>query len=326
MFYIIGTSHFTPRSTIMKICVAGEGAQGLTHLEALQSIENVEVQSLAGGIAADAETFATEWNIAHWSLDFSECIGQNDIEAVILCSPNQVHCQQAIAAMEAGKHVLIEIPMGLNLEESRRIVAAEQRTGKVCMVCHTQRYSNVFREVHRRITAGELTPYHIVQQTYFFRRKNENRFGKPRTWVDDLLWHQACHMVDMTYWLLGDLEAQAWGQAGAMHPELAIPMDISIAMRSQNGALVTAAQSFNHHGSIWSHYRIIGEETTLTIEKNKLYDHEGNELAVEGGGGVGAQDREFFSAIREGRKALTSCSACLPVMEALDRIQQTLDT
>jgi 2-hydroxy-4-carboxymuconate semialdehyde hemiacetal dehydrogenase len=309
----------------MKICVAGEGAQGLTHLEALQSIEDVEVVSLAGGILADTEAFAKQWNIAHWSLDFSECIEQPGIEAVILCSPNQVHCQQAIDAMEAGKHVLIEIPMGLNLEESRRVVAAEQRTGKVCMVCHTQRYSQVFREIHRRISAGQLTPYHIVQQTYFFRRKNENRFGKPRTWVDDLLWHQACHMVDMTYWLLGDLDAQAWGQTGAMHPDLDIPMDISIAMRSRRGALVTAAQSFNHHGSIWSHYRIIGEEETLTTEKNKLYDHEGNEIITRGEGGVVAQDREFFSAIREGRPALTSCSACLPVMEALDRIQRAID-
>lgn len=309
----------------MKICVAGEGAQGLTHLEALQSIEDVEVVSLAGGIAEDAEAFAKQWNIPHWSLDFSACLEQPDVEAVILCSPNQVHCEQAIAAMEAGKHVLVEIPMGLNLEESRRVVAAEKRTGKVCMVCHTQRYSQVFREIHRRITTGELTPYHIVQQTYFFRRKNENRFGKPRTWVDDLLWHQACHMVDMTYWLLGDLDAQAWGQTGIMHPDLDIPMDISIAMRSRGGALVTAAQSFNHHGSIWSHYRIIGEEATLTTEKNKLCDHEGNEIAVRGEGGVVAQDREFFAAIREDRQALTSCSACLPVMEALDRIQRAMD-
>ena len=135
----------------MKVCVAGEGAQGLTHLQALRTFNDVEVVSLAGGIAVDTENLAKEWNIAHWSLDFSACISQPDIEAVILCSPNQVHCTQAIEAMEAGKHVLLEIPMGLDLDESRSIVEAEKRTGKVCMVCHTQRYSSVFREVKSRI-------------------------------------------------------------------------------------------------------------------------------------------------------------------------------
>lgn len=309
----------------MHICVAGEGAQGLTHLQALQSLDDVEVVSLAGGIASDAEAFANEWKIPHWSLNFSDCLAREDIEAVILCSPNQVHCAQAIAAMEAGKHVLIEIPMGLTLEESQRVVETEQRTGKVCMVCHTQRYSGAFRALKDRIDAGQLTPLHIVQQTYFFRRKNENRFGKARTWVDDLLWHQACHMVDMAHWLLGDLTAETWGQVGPMHPELDIPMDLSIAMRSQAGALVTSAHSFNHHGPIQSHYRIICQETTLTVEKGKLIDCEKGEISVPHSGGVEAQDEEFFAAIREDRKALTSCSACLPVMEALDRVQRAIN-
>ncbi len=309
----------------MKICVAGEGAQGQTHLQALSNLSGIEVATLAGGIAADAEAFAQTWNIPHWSLNFSECLAPKDIEAVILCSPNQVHCAQAIEAMEAGKHVLIEIPMGLNLEESLRIVETEERTGKVCMVCHTQRFSGPFIELKRRIDAGELTPLHIVQQTYFFRRTNENRFGKPRTWVDDLLWHQACHMVDMTHWLLGDLTEETWGQIGPMHPELDIPMDISIAMRSQRGAIVTSAHSFNNHGPIQSHYRIIGQEETLIVEKGRLCDHEGREIPIDHAGGVEAQDGEFFAAIREKRKALTSCSMCLPVMEALDRIQRSID-
>jgi len=310
----------------MKVCVAGEGAQGLTHLQALRTFDDVEVVSLAGGIAADAETFAEQWNIPHWSLDFSTCISQPDIEAVILCSPNQVHCAQAIEAMEAGKHVLLEIPMGLNLDESRRVVEAEKRTGKVCMVCHTQRFSSVFREIKERIDRGEFTPLHIVQQTYFFRRKNENRFGKPRTWVDDLLWHQACHMVDMAHWLLGDLTAETWGQTGPLHPELNIPMDITIAMRSERGALVTSAQSFNHHGPIQGHYRLIGEETTLLVEQGKLIDHAGNEIVIPNPKDpVEEQNREFFTAIREDRNALTSCSDCLPVMEALHRIQRAID-
>jgi len=309
----------------MKICLAGEGAQGITHMQALRNMEGIEVVTLTGGIEEDTVAFAKEWEIPHYSMQLEESLKQPGVEAVILGSPNQVHCEQVEMALGMGKHVLVEIPMGMTLEESQRVVEMEEKTGLVCMVCHTNRYNSVFREVHRRVEAGELTLHHIVQQTYFFRRKNENRFGKPRTWVDDLLWHQACHMIDMVYWLLDDPNMTAWGQTGPMHPTLDVPMDITIGLRAKNGCLVTAAQSFNNHGPIQSLYRFIGEEATLVTEKGRLMDHEGNEVPLEGGGGVGDQDGEFFAAIKEGRKALSSCSACLPAMEIIDRIQKAID-
>ncbi len=198
----------------MRICLAGEGAQGISHADVLQDIEGVEIDTLAGGIAADTEAFAYERGIPHWSLDLEECLSRDEVEAVILTTPNQVHCAQTELALNMGKHVLVEIPMGISLAESQRIAALEERTGLVCMVCHTQRYNSAFREVYRQVQEGELTLHHIVQQTYFFRRRNENRFGKKRTWVDALLWHQACHMVDMCYWLLDDQNVEGWGQAG----------------------------------------------------------------------------------------------------------------
>jgi 2-hydroxy-4-carboxymuconate semialdehyde hemiacetal dehydrogenase len=309
----------------MKICLAGEGAQGVAHMEALRHIEGVEVATLAGGIERDAAAFAAAWGIPHYALDLGECLRQPGVEAVILGTPNPLHAAQIELALGMGKHVLVEIPMGLTLAESERVAALEERTGLVCMVCHTFRYSNLYRELRRRIGAGEFTPHHIVHQTYFFRRRNENRFGKPRTWVDDLLWHQACHMVDLVCWLLDDPDLEAWGQSGPPHPRLGIPMDLTIGLRSRTGCLVTSAHSFNHHGPIQVQYRFIGEQATLVADKGKLVDHEGNEIPVADGGGTAAQDREFFAAIGEGRKALTSCAACLPVMAILDRIQRAID-
>ena len=309
----------------MKICLAGEGAQGISHADALQGIEGIEIDTLAGGIAADAEAFAAERAIGHWSLDLEECLSRDGVEAVILTTPNQVHCEQVELALNMGKHVLVEIPMGISLEESQRVAALEKSTGLVCMVCHTQRYNGAFIEVHRRLQQGELTLHHIVQQTYFFRRRNENRFGKKRTWVDALLWHQACHMVDMCYWLLDDADMEAWGQAGPLHAELQVPMDISIGMRTRDGKLVTSANSFNNYGPIYSEYRFIGEEATLLAQKGKLMDHEGREIELPDGGGIAAQDQEFFAAIAEGRQPLTSCLACLPTMEIIDRIQRSID-
>ena len=198
--------------------------------------------SLAGGIAADAEAFAREHGIGHVSTDLEECLDRPGVEAAVITSPNQLHCEQAVAALERGLHVLLELPMGLSLAESRRVVEAEERSGKVAMMCHTQRYNAAeFRRVHRMIEAGDLHLHHIVQQTYFFRRVNENRFGRPRIWTDDLLWHQACHMIDMVYWLLGDPGMEAWGRCGPVHESLQVPMDICISLRSAAGCLVSAA-------------------------------------------------------------------------------------
>ena len=300
---------------------------GYNHIRTLREIDGVDVVSLAGGVEADAAAFAREWEIPHYSLDLEECLSQPGVEAVLLTTPNQVHADQAEMALNMGKHVQVEIPMGLSLPESQRLVAAEERTGLVCMVCHTQRYSAAFREVVRRVRDGSLHLHHIVQQTYFFRRVNSNMFGKPRSWTDELLWHQACHMVDFAYWLFDEPDLEAWAQAGPDHSRLGIPMDLTIALRSNTGCLLSSAQSFNNHGPITGQYRFIGEEETLLIEGGELKDHEGNPIPLEGAaGGIGAQNLEFLAAVREGRKPLTSCSGCLPVMEILDRLQKSMDS
>ncbi len=309
----------------MKVCLVGEGAQGITHIDALKELPDVEVVSVAGGILADAEAFAREHNIGHVSTDLEECLDQPGVDAAIITSPNQLHCAQTVLALDKGKHVLLELPMGLSLAEAQQVVDAEERSGKVAMMCHTQRFMPGLRKVYEEVQAGNLHLHHIVQQTYFFRRINENRFGKPRIWTDDLLWHQACHMLDMVYWILGDPNMQAWGQCGPIHETLKVPMDITIGLKAQNGCLVSAAQSFNNHGGIQGSFRFIGEEATYLSNGGKLTDHEGNEIKVEGPDSVVAQDGEFFNAIRENRKALASCSEVFPVMQLIDRVQKTMD-
>lgn len=308
----------------MRICLAGEGAQGFTHIEALRKIEGIEVVTLAGGIAADAEEFARKWEIPHWSLDLEECLRQPGVEAVILTTPNQIHAAQTELALNLGKHVLVELPMGLNLAEAERVAALEEKTGLVCMVCHSLRYSPAHREVYRRVQEGSLQLHHLISLVYFFRRENTNRFGKRRTWTDDLLWHQGCHMVDFVSWLWGGGEVEVWAQAGPPHAMLGIPMDLTVGMRSAQGAIASLIYSFNNHGPLDISYRFIGEEASLRIEKGKLLDHEGREIPL-GGDGTEAQDREFFGAIAEGRQPLTSCRSCLPTMQLLDRMQRCIE-
>ncbi|MDA0708891.1 MAG: Gfo/Idh/MocA family oxidoreductase [bacterium] len=309
----------------MKICIAGEGAMGLNHTRTLKQFPDIEIVSLACGVETDGAAFAREWQIPHHSTRLEECLSRDGVEAVVLTTPNQVHTDQAIMALEMGKHVLVEIPMGLSLEESERLVAAEEKSGLVCMVCHTNRYGTAQREIVRRVHAEEFHLHHVIQQTFFMRRTNANMYGKPRSWTDELLWHQACHMVDFMYWLFDEPDLEAWAQAGPNHAALHIPMDITIGLRSSRGVLVTSANSFNNHGPITATYRFIGEEATYLLEKGALTDTEGNGIPLSGPSGIELQDREFIDAITLGRNAFTRCSTCLPTMAILDRLQKSMD-
>ena len=312
----------------MKVCLVGEGAQGHTYMEALSEMPDVEVASLAGGIAENTAAFAEKWRIPHHTLDLEAALGQPGIEAVIIGSPSQIHAAQATTALKMGKHVLLEIPMALDLATAERLADLEASTGLSCMVAHTQRFSNVYSEIRRRVRAAELHLHHIVFEIYFFRRENINRFGEPRTWSDSLLWHHACHYVDTIYSLFREPDIEVWGQTGPDHDKLGIPMDLTIGMRTRDGCLVTGALSFNNHGPIHYDLRLIGEEATLraSSQDGALYDHDGNILAEEQSAGrFVEQCREFFLAIEEHRKPLTSFAECLPVMAILERLQGSID-
>ena len=308
----------------MKICLAGEGAMGVNHMKALKTVDGVEVASLAGGIAEDAEKFAAEWGIPHWSLDLEECLDRPGIDAVILTTPSHMHPDQSELALGKGKHVLVEIPMSLNVADAERVAAAAEKSGKVCMVAHTRRFAPPHQEIRRRIREGTFHLHHMVVETYFFRRTNLNMFGKPRTWVDNLLWHHACHSVDLAYWILDDPDLEVWGQKGPNHPELGIPMDMTIGMRSKKtGAVISMALSFNNKGPFGGFYRYIGEEDTYKVFREEMADSEGKEVGPSGVA-FELQDQEFIAAIREGRQPESSAASCVPAMALLDRIEKAM--
>ena len=110
----------------MKICLAGPGAFGTKHLEALSKIEGVDVVSLVG-VEANTEAVAKKWRIPHWTGDLAEGLRQPGVEAVILATPTQIHARQAEQCMLAGKHVLVEIPMADTLADAERLRDEEQR-------------------------------------------------------------------------------------------------------------------------------------------------------------------------------------------------------
>ncbi|CCQ74523.1 Gfo/Idh/MocA family oxidoreductase [Magnetospira sp. QH-2] len=312
----------------MKICVAGAaGAFGRKHLDALANIDGVEVTSVVGGGPDDIHAFAAERGIPHATKDLAESLARDDVEGVILATPTQIHAEQAIACLKAGKHVMVEIPMADNLADSEELVRVQKETGLTAMAGHVRRFNPSHQWIHSKIVAGEITVQQMDVQTYFFRRSNKNALGEPRTWTDHLLWHHACHTVDLFQYQTGGKAVQAFGLQGPPHPELGIAMDMAIGLRADSGAICTLSLSFNNDGPLGTYFRYICDNGTYIARYDDLFDGKEEQIDLTGvavsNNGIELIDREFISSIQEGREPNSSVAQCLPAMQTLDTIEKS---
>jgi 2-hydroxy-4-carboxymuconate semialdehyde hemiacetal dehydrogenase len=315
-------------SKTLKVCVAGAGAFGVKHLESIAQIEGVEVVSLVGRELHKTRAVAERFGVGHVTTDLAESLARPDIDAVILCTPTQMHAAQAIACLKAGKHVEVEIPMADSLAEAEELVRLQKQTGLVAMAGHTRRYNPSHQWIHKKIQAGELKIQQLEVQTYFFRRTNMNALGQPRSWTDHLLWHHACHTVDLFQYQTGQTASHVHAMQGPTHPELGIAMDMSIQMKVPAGAICTFSLSFNNDGPFGTVFRYICDKGTYIARYDDLFDGKDKPVDVSkvdvSMNGIELQDREFFAAIREGREPNSSVSRVLPAYQTLDRLEQSL--
>jgi 2-hydroxy-4-carboxymuconate semialdehyde hemiacetal dehydrogenase len=315
-------------SKTIKVALAGAGAFGIKHLDAIKLIEGVEVVSLVSRELEKTRETANKYGIAHVSTDLADSLAMKDVDAVILCTPTQMHAEQAIACMNAGKHVQVEIPLADSLAGAESVLALQQKTGLVAMCGHTRRFNPSHQWVHKKIKAGEFNIQQMDVQTYFFRRSNMNALGQPRSWTDHLLWHHAAHTVDLFAWQTGGSIVAANALQGPIHPTLGIAMDMSIQLKSSTGAICTLSLSFNNDGPLGTFFRYIGDSGTYIARYDDLIDAKDNKIDVSkvdvSMNGIELQDREFFAAIREGREPNGSVEQVLPCYRTLHGLEQQL--
>ena len=312
----------------MKVCLAGAGAFGIKHLEAIQKIDGVEVVSLVGRVLEKTQEVAARFGIAHATTNLDESLASAQVDAVILCTPTQMHAAQAIACLKAGKHVQVEIPMADCLADAEELVRVQKQTGLVAMAGHTRRFNPSHQWIRQRIQSGELKIQQMDVQTFFFRRTNMNALGQPRSWTDHLLWHHAAHTVDLFQYQTGEVASQVHAMQGPIHPQLEIAMDMSIQLKVPSGALCTLSLSFNNDGPLGTFFRYICDNGTYIARYDDLVD--GKETPIDVSqvdvsmNGIELQDREFFAAIRDGREPNASVAKVLPAYQTLDRLEKTL--
>ena len=309
----------------MRIALAGAGAFGEKHLDGLKLIDGVEIVSIISRTSEQAAAVAAKYGARHSSTDLADALARDDVDAVILCTPTQMHAEQAIACMEAGKHVQVEIPLADSLADAEAVLAKSVETGLTCMVGHTRRFNPSHQYIHKQIAAGAFNVQQMDVQTYFFRRKNMNAKGQPRSWTDHLLWHHAAHTVDLFAYQAGPI-VKANAIEGPIHPDLGIAMDMSIQLKAESGAICTLSLSFNNDGPLGTFFRYIGDTATYVARYDDLFN--GKEEAIDVSqvdvsmNGIELQDREFIAAIREGREPNASVAQVLPCYRVLDMLEQ----
>ncbi|MDP3552064.1 MAG: Gfo/Idh/MocA family oxidoreductase [Novosphingobium sp.] len=311
----------------MRIALAGAGAFGEKHLDGLKNIDGVEITSIISRRADQAAAVAEKYGAKHSSTELEDALARDDVDAVILCTPTQMHAQQAIACMKAGKHVQVEIPLADSWADSLEVQRVAEETGKVCMVGHTRRFNPSHQYVHNKITAGEFNIQQMDVQTYFFRRKNMNAKGEARSWTDHLLWHHAAHTVDLFAYQAGKI-VKANAVEGPIHPELGIAMDMSIQLKSESGAICTLSLSFNNDGPLGTFFRYIGDTATYIARYDDLVNGKEEPIDVSkvdvSMNGIELQDREFIAAIREGREPNSSVAKVLDCYRVLGELEKQL--
>ncbi|MDD2692276.1 MAG: Gfo/Idh/MocA family oxidoreductase [Simplicispira sp.] len=313
----------------IKVALAGAGAFGIKHLDGIKNIDGVEVVSLISRDLEKTREVAAKYGIGHVTTDLADALALPEVDAVILCTPTQMHAEQTMACLKAGKHVQVEIPLADSLQGAEAVVALQQQTGLVAMCGHTRRFNPSHQYVHHKIQKGEFHIQQMDVQTYFFRRTNTNALGQARSWTDHLLWHHAAHTVDLFAYQANSPIVQANAIQGPIHPVLGIAMDMSIQLKAANGAICTLSLSFNNDGPLGTYFRYIGDTATYLARYDDLYTGKDEQIDVSqvdvSMNGIELQDREFFAAIREGREPNASVGRVLACYQVLHQLERQLN-
>jgi 2-hydroxy-4-carboxymuconate semialdehyde hemiacetal dehydrogenase len=317
-------------SKTIKVALAGAGAFGVKHLDGIKNIDGVEVVSLISRDLEKTKEVADKYGIGHITTDLADSLAMKEVDAVILCTPTQMHAEQTLACLKAGKHVQVEIPLADSLKGAEGVVALQKQTGLVAMCGHTRRFNPSHQYVHNQIKAGKFNIQQMDVQTYFFRRTNTNALGQPRSWTDHLLWHHAAHTVDLFAYQAGSPIVQANAIQGPIHPVLGIAMDMSIQLKTASGAICTLSLSFNNDGPLGTYFRYIGDTATYLARYDDLFTGKEEQIDVSqvavSMNGIELQDREFFAAIREGREPNSSVAQVFDCYQVLHQLEQQLKT
>ena len=289
--------------------VIGYGGISEFHTEALKQIKGVTLHTVMGRRAEPAEAFRAKHGFQNATIDYDEILSDSDIDAVIIGSPSELHFEQASLALEAGKHVLVEIPLAMSHKGARDLAGMARHTDRKLMVAHTRRYDPAGIFLKDFVASGKAGHIHQHQHySFWLRHQNVGWTGYQRSWTDDVVFHHGCHLVDFSRWVIDAPVRRVRGELSPLHPEIGTTLDVSLLIRYASETIGTISLSYNAQQSA---------RGILFICENGVINHTGKTITLNGNvifetpeaeeSAILTQNREFIDAIRQNRTP--SCSA-----------------
>ena len=306
------------------ICLVGTGAIARDHMATFEELGLSRRLWVVSRRDEAARDFAKCWGFDNATTEFGDALKDPAVEVVLIASPSSTHVEQATRALVAGKDVIVEIPVGLSFASVELLAGQARETGRRVFACHTMRSFAGLRIVRKRILAGDFTVTQVNGVFAIPRRRNQGWNGE-RSWVDNLLWHHACHQVDATLWLLGTSEVgDVTGMVGRRHPDVGMYMDLTVAFSCGGDIPVTQALTYNCDSLLWD-LRLTGLQEVFTFRNGRLVDDAGSDVVEPVSiRDLLVQNTEIFDALANGSASPFDLSCVLPSYNALQRIDDYL--
>jgi len=193
-------------SSVLRIGLVGAGAISTQHFEAIEALPGMRLAAVASASEVRARA-AGEAHGVPWSTSLVELLARDDVDAVTICSPSGLHPAQALAALRAGKHVLIEKPIALSVADADAVIAEARSRGLVAAVVSQRRFEPAVRALKAAVDAGRLGRVILVI--------GEGLYFRPQSYYDSAAWrgtvgldggvlmNQAIHTLDLMRWVGG---------------------------------------------------------------------------------------------------------------------------
>ena len=219
--------------------IVGAGAISRQHAEAMRATPGARLAGVCDADADRARGFGEAWGVP-WSTDLWAALARPEVDAAAICTPSGLHAEQALAALRAGRHVLIEKPIALGLAEADEIVAAGSAADLVVSTVSQRRFEPVIQEIRRVLASGVLGPVAYVEGTTLdYRPQSYYASGAwrgTRALDGGALMNQGIHTVDLVRWLAGPIVRVA-GQTATVAKEMEAEDTASAAVTFASGAL-----------------------------------------------------------------------------------------
>lgn len=307
------------------VCVVGHGMMGAWHAGALRRLR-CALRYLVGRRPEATRASAKAHGFERWTTDLDEALRDEQVDVVVVANPSDQHARSALRALEHDKHVLVEIPIAMNLRDAEHLVAAAASRSLKLGAVHPLRARPELVALRRRIDAGEEAVRHVGGRFFIHRLENIGATGYRRSWTDNLLWHHTAHLLDAGLWLLQSSSPTIESFMPEPDPTTGIPMEVCLL------ASTDADQSLVCTGSYYARERIFDLLIITDRDSYRLDVFASTLTQAAGTEGIGSEEETcallteaFLDAVRGDGQLDISAEAVLPAMRALQLVQDRWD-